>query len=107
MLHAADERAAQALDRARDFDALDARQQVLERQLEDAKASGRELDLYELATYQLGAGQKEQALDSLEKALTLGPGMTSILWLKAEPTWDPLRAEPRFKEILRKIGLPE
>jgi tetratricopeptide (TPR) repeat protein len=75
--------------------------------LEEDKANGRETDPYELAGYQLGAGNKEQALDSLEKAVALGPGKTSVLWLKAEPIWDPLRAEPRFKAVLRKIGLPE
>ena len=79
-------------------------EKVLERRMIDARASGREPDPYELAGYQLGAGNKEQALDSLEKAVVRGPG---ILSLKAEPTWDPLRAEPRFKELLRKIGLPE
>lgn len=79
-------------------------EKVLERRMKDAREGGREPDPYELAGYQLGAGNKEQALDLLEKAVVRGPG---ILSLKAEPTWDPLRAEPRFKEILRKVGLPE
>ena len=82
-------------------------QKVLEREMDETKASGREPDPYELAGYQLGAGKNDQALDSLEKAVALGPSMTSILSLKVEPTWDPLRAEPRFKEILRRMGLPE
>ena len=82
-------------------------QKGIEREILDAKADGREPDPYTLAVCQLGAGNKEQALDSLEKALALGPDITNILWLKAEPNWDPLRTEPRFKEILRKLGLPE
>ena len=82
-------------------------EKVLERESEATRASKSESDHYDFAGYYLGAGRKEQALDSLEKALALGPGMTSILSLKVEPTWDPLRDEPRFKEILRKIGLPE
>jgi TolB-like protein len=82
-------------------------QKVLERETEEAKASGREPNPYDLAGYQLGAGYKEQALESLEKAVAYKQGMTGVLSLKAEPTWDPLRADPRFKELLRKIGLPE
>jgi len=82
-------------------------EKLLEREMEEAKASGREPDPYELAGYQLGAGNKEQALGFLEKAVALGPAKTSVLWLKAEPNWDPLRSEPRFKAILRKVGLPE
>ncbi|MEO5858278.1 MAG: tetratricopeptide repeat protein [Pyrinomonadaceae bacterium] len=82
-------------------------QLTLETDLEEARAGGRELDPYLLAFYQLGSGNKEKALGALEKAVAMGPAKTSILWLKAEPNWDPLRDEPRFKAILREIGLPE
>ncbi|HRI02383.1 MAG TPA: tetratricopeptide repeat protein [Pyrinomonadaceae bacterium] len=82
-------------------------QNVIEHDMEDARNSGRETDPHVLAGDQLRAGNKEEALNSLEKAVALGPAKTQILSLKAEPVWDPLRAEPRFKEILRKIGIPE
>ncbi|CAN5558847.1 hypothetical protein BH10ACI2_BH10ACI2_18160 [soil metagenome] len=80
-------------------------QKILEQDFIDAKASGREPDPYVLAGDYLGTGNKELALDSLEKAFALGP--RAILLLKVEPEWDPLRAEPRFKDLLRKVGLPE
>ena len=80
-------------------------QKVLEQDFIDARASGREPDPYVLAGDYLGTGNKELALDSLEKALALGP--VAILSLKVEPEWDPLRAEPRFKDLLRKLRLPE
>jgi hypothetical protein len=82
-------------------------QMVLDRRSDEARSGGQETDPYVLAGLQLGTGNREQALDSLEKAVAMGPAKTSILWLKAEPVWDPLRDEPRFKEILRKMGLPE
>ncbi len=103
----ADKDAAQLKDAYRTSGAKGYWQMRLEIEMEAARANGHEPDPYELAGYQLGAGNKEQALDSLEKAVALGPGMTAILSLKVEPTWDPLRAEPRFKELLRKVGLPE
>ncbi len=82
-------------------------QKLIDFEAEEARTSGREPEPYQLAGFQLRAGKKEQALDSLEKAVALGPGMSSVLFLKAEPIWDPLRAEPRFKDLLRKVGLPE
>jgi tetratricopeptide (TPR) repeat protein len=52
-----------------------------------------------VATYFL-KGMYEQAIDDVRKRRL-------SLTLKANPNWDPLRAEPRFKELLRQIGLPE
>lgn len=47
-------------------------------------------------------GEKEQALDWLEKAYEYrDPILTG---LRYEPTWDALRSEPRFIELLRKTG---
>lgn len=47
-------------------------------------------------------GEKEQALDWLEKAYEYRDPV--LVGLKYEPTWDALRSEPRFIELLRKTG---
>jgi non-specific serine/threonine protein kinase len=51
-----------------------------------------------------GLGEKDAAFESLKKAyddrsLEIGPG------IKADPTYDPLRSDPRFQDLLRRIGL--
>jgi tetratricopeptide (TPR) repeat protein len=57
---------------------------------------------FSIAMVYVGLGEKDQALDWLEKAYEyrdlILPG------LKHDPTWDVLRSEPRFIELLRKAG---
>ncbi len=49
-------------------------------------------------------GNKEEALEGLEKAFELRAFL--LAWVKANPTFDSLRAEPRYKAILQEMGLP-
>jgi pentatricopeptide repeat protein len=51
----------------------------------------------------LGLDDKEQAFASLERAYQ---EQSNILkWLKVHPHFDPLRSDPRFAELLRRVGL--
>lgn len=50
-----------------------------------------------------GVGEKAAALDALEEAYEQHDVI--LVWLGTEPRVDSLRAEPRFVEILRRIGL--
>jgi len=51
----------------------------------------------------LALGDKEKALDWMEQAYR--EHSSAMISLKVEPGVDPLRNEPRFKEILRRLGL--
>lgn len=48
-------------------------------------------------------GDKALALDELEKACQARP--FSMAWVKANPFFDSLRAEPRYQAILHRMGL--
>jgi TolB-like protein/DNA-binding winged helix-turn-helix (wHTH) protein/Tfp pilus assembly protein PilF len=52
-----------------------------------------------------GLGQKDQALDWLEKAYS--DHSNAIVFLKVDPQMDTLRASPRFHELQRKLRLPD
>jgi len=50
-------------------------------------------------------GDKEKALDNLEKAYE--SRVFLLVFVKADPVFDSLRDEPRFQEILRKMNLAD
>jgi tetratricopeptide (TPR) repeat protein len=57
-----------------------------------------------VASIYAGLGEKEKALESLsaayeDRSLQIGPGVI------ADPTYDSLRAEPRFQDLLRRMEL--
>jgi len=58
---------------------------------------------YDLAVIYAGLGEKSWALDWLEKAVAERSG--SLMLLKVEPIFDGLRANPRFTDLLKKVGL--
>ena len=59
---------------------------------------------YNAASIYAFSGEKEKALDNLEKAVQ-GKAFFSIPFVKADPIFDSLRAAPRYQEILRKLNL--
>lgn len=48
-------------------------------------------------------GDKEQAFAWLETGYE--ERSTPLYFLKVGPIWDPLRSDPRFNDLLRRIGL--
>ena len=53
----------------------------------------------------LGLGEKDQAFSLLERAVE--DRAFQLQWLKVDPRWDPIRSDPRFADIIRRMGLPE
>jgi TolB-like protein/DNA-binding winged helix-turn-helix (wHTH) protein/Flp pilus assembly protein TadD len=58
-----------------------------------------------LAWAHMGMGHREEALRWLEKAYD--QHSSGIVTLKVEPIYDPVRSDPRFTEIIRKMQFPE
>jgi hypothetical protein len=47
--------------------------------------------------------EKEMAFSWLERGLATG---AIAIFYKDEPMWDPIRNDPRFAELLQKMGIP-
>ena len=45
-------------------------------------------------------------LKIIEINLEAGP-FVEMIWLKVEPPFEPLRSDPRWQEMLDKVGFPE
>jgi serine/threonine protein kinase/Tfp pilus assembly protein PilF len=60
---------------------------------------------YGFAEIYIGLGDKEQALASLQKAYADRSMLMTLI--KVDPEFDSLRSDPRFKDLLRRVGLPQ
>jgi TolB-like protein len=59
---------------------------------------------YEIALVYAGLGKKDEAFTWLEKSYDVrDKGLT---YLKIDPCMDPLRSDPRFASLVRRVGLP-
>lgn len=57
---------------------------------------------YDIAVIYAGLGETEQAFTWLYKAIEQRPFW--LCWLKLDPRLDGLRADPRFHNLLRRVG---
>jgi serine/threonine protein kinase/tetratricopeptide (TPR) repeat protein len=60
---------------------------------------------YEVATTYAGLKDRESAFLWLRKSLDERADCSP--WIAADPKLDPLRADPRFQDLLRRLGLPK
>ncbi|MBA3231454.1 MAG: protein kinase [Acidobacteria bacterium] len=73
--------------------------------LDKLKTTEKYVSPTELAILYAALGDKEKAFASLEKAFTERD--FQLTSLKVEPGYDPLRADPRFQDLLVRVGLPQ
>ena len=60
---------------------------------------------FAMAIIHIGLGEKEQALELLEKSYENRED--TMTWLNSDPILDDLRAEPRFQDLVRRVGQPQ
>jgi hypothetical protein len=53
----------------------------------------------------IGMGDKDQSFAWLEKAYS--QHSNALTTLKVDPIYDPLRGDPRFQELMRRVGLAQ
>jgi tetratricopeptide (TPR) repeat protein len=73
--------------------------------LEKLKTTKEYVSPAEFAILYVGLGDKEGAIALLEKAYAAHD--LQMQYLKIDPHYDSLRSDPRFNELLRKVGLPQ
>jgi tetratricopeptide (TPR) repeat protein len=59
---------------------------------------------YLMALVAMGLGNRDQALTWLDQAYAARS--VNLIYLTVEPIFDGLRSDPRFKDLLRHVGLP-
>jgi serine/threonine-protein kinase len=78
-----------------------------ERVLEELQAQGRSgyVASFDIATIHAGLGNRSELLDWLERAYE--GRATYLPFVNVDPRFDAFRADPRFRELVRRMGLPE
>lgn len=89
------------------MDAVTGKRAEAEQVLKQIDAMGKSgyVSPYAPALVYLGLGDKEKTLALLTRCLDERTNW--MVWLLKDPRWDPMRSDPRFQEIVRKVGFPE
>ena len=67
--------------------------------------SSTDLDFYSIAYIYTALGDRDNAFKWLEKVYEMKSAY--LIVIKSDPEWDPLHSDPRYKALLKKMGLPE
>ncbi|HKN59986.1 MAG TPA: protein kinase [Candidatus Acidoferrales bacterium] len=75
--------------------------------LEELKAGSRKefVSAYTFAVIYAGLNDKDQVFASLQQALQERTAF--LIWVKLDTMWDPFRSDPRFADLVRRVGLPQ
>jgi hypothetical protein len=60
--------------------------------------------MHQLARIYILTGEPDKAIDQLEALLRI-PYQVSPAWLRIDPNFDPLRSNPRFKNLAEGAGV--
>jgi TolB-like protein/Tfp pilus assembly protein PilF len=71
----------------------------------EERPSGKRSHRVDMAITYARLGERDEAFAWIEKALEVGEG--GGMGLKVSPAWDNLRGDPRFQELLRRVGFPD
>ena len=63
------------------------------------------VDTYSAARFSARLGDKDQAMAWLQKGYD--ERVEGMVFLKVEPDFDDLQADPRFRDLVRRVGLPQ
>ena len=66
---------------------------------------GRHLDPAPYVYAAIALGDKEQAFAKLQEAFV--QHSTALTSLKVNPEYDPLRSDPRFQDLMRRVGFSQ
>ena len=61
------------------------------------------VDPYSIAEVYAGLGDKDRTFEWLERAYR--EHSVAMVWLKADPFWEKVRSDPRYEDLLRRVGL--
>ena len=68
------------------------------------KAPG-EITPAQMGWVQAALGEKDEAFASLGKAID--QRANNVIWIRSQPWFDPLRDDPRFEELVRRMNLTD
>jgi TolB-like protein/tetratricopeptide (TPR) repeat protein len=71
--------------------------------LRRASSEPSQIPLVKLATMYAAFGDRSHAFELLERAVVERAGQ--LVWLNVSPNLDPLRTDPRFGDLVRRVGL--
>jgi hypothetical protein len=63
------------------------------------------VDVYFIAMTYAGVGDKDQVFRWLEKGYE--ERSNQMVWLAVDPWWYQPHSDPRYRDLLRRIGLPQ
>jgi len=70
----------------------------------EARSKKEYVTAYAVALVHAALGEKDQAFAWLDKGVEERTHW--LVWLKRDLRWEPLRDDPRFKDLTRRVGLP-